>query len=54
MPVYDTKLFSYYSILLGSTRLRSWLRHYATSRKFAVSSLVEVDFLIYLILLGAL
>jgi hypothetical protein len=33
---------------------RTWLRHYAKSRKVAVSSPDEVDFLIYLILPAAL
>jgi hypothetical protein len=30
--------------IIGGTRQRSWLRHYATSRKVAVSSPNEVDF----------
>jgi hypothetical protein len=35
-------------------RYRSWLRHYATSRKVAGSSTDEVDFSIYVVLPAAL
>jgi hypothetical protein len=40
----NIKLYNYTYNYNGGTRKRSWLRHYATSRKVVGSSPDEVDF----------